>query len=150
MPEHPGSNPAVQLVERGQQEWLVGRDFRTMFADRFRSENHPFAALTSRSNATVALSTTPAQGPSLGGVMGSPAHALKPDKVKGNAKASDHADGGGALKPSADTSAIDDGDDGNENVPQLPRTKSQLTFLLEKDKRLEHHKAGRRQRGRES
>ena len=100
----------------------------------------------------MALSTTPAQGPSLGGVMESPPHGSKSDKGKGKgkAKASDHANERGTLKPTADTSAIDNEADGNENIPQLPRTKSQLTFLLEKDKRLEQQKAGRRQMGRES
>ena len=148
MPDQPDLNPAAHLVERGQLVQLVDRDFRIKFADKFRPENHPFAVLKSKSS--VGLSTTPAQGPSLGGVMESPAHELRPDKGKGKAKAADRDTDRDTLKPSAKTSGTDDKSDRNESTPQLPRTKSQLTFLLEKDKRLEQHKAARRQRGRES
>ncbi|MCJ1247571.1 hypothetical protein MMC30_004785 [Trapelia coarctata] len=122
----PGAGPESQAASGAQQDWLVDKDFRTRFLT---------GALASRSNSTVKLSTSLEAG----GTMTSSAYSPRIDKGKGKAKQIDKPE---QTKPTVvDSSATvhDDDDDDEEEeegiIMQLPRTKSQLTLLLEKDRR---------------
>jgi hypothetical protein len=115
---------------------IVEKDFRVAFAEKFRPENFPFPALTRRSNSTVALSTTLAGQ----GMMAMSDYASRIDKGKGKAKED--------IPPNRQSNSIIDVDGDNDEdapgPPQLPRTKSQLTMLLEKDKPNESEKGSKR------
>ena len=122
-----------QAAVEPQQDWLVEKDFRTRFLT---------GPLASRSNSTVKLSTSLEAG----GTMVSSAYNPRIDKGKGKEKDVDRPV---QKKPSiADSSAIvdddDDEDDDDEGITmQLPRTKSQLTLLLAKDRRNDNEKRSR-------
>jgi len=85
-----------------------------------------------------------------GGTMASSAYSPKPDQGKGKAKQMDTPEQTNPVI--SDTLAITDDDDDDEDdegiIMQLPRTKSQLTLLLEKDRRNENEKRSRDGRGR--
>lgn len=132
LPNVSGVASESQTAGGPQRDWLVDKDFRTRLLS---------GALASRSNSTVKLSTSLEAG----GTMASSAYNSRVDKGKGKAKQVDKPE---QTKPTiADTSPIDDDDDDDKGITmQLPRTKSQLTLLLEKDRRNENEKRNRHER----
>ena len=105
-------------------DWLVERDFRSKFLDRSRSDNRSAIA----------------PQPSHGILKGS--SGTGPGKGKGRLEASlQAAQRQNPAEP--DDSAIDDEED--PPLSMLPRTKSQLTLLLDKERRLEKKKNEQRE-----
>jgi hypothetical protein len=114
--------------------WVVDRDFRSKFVDQKKRQDH-FEDLVhqplAKTRSTVASTSTAAAGTLALGEL------LETTDLKGKGKARvSVVDEEVPLKPAAPsastTSAIDDGD---SPVSGLPRTKSQLTLLLERDRR---------------
>jgi hypothetical protein len=113
------------------QDWLVDRDFRTKFVDKVRGE-HPFAHLMSKSASATGI----ASSFQAGGMMAfGPAY----DAGRSTGKGKGRLVGGQDAEERPDNRRVarrpsqaveDDPADGH----LLPRTKSQLTMLLEKDR----------------
>ena len=132
--------------ERAHQDWLVDRDFRSKFVDRTRSsENHGLASLHTQRTKSSAAIATPASYQACGTIgFGEPPPGDPPGK--GKAKQGFKDDLVPLKAPGASSEAtVDDNDE--EDEPQvLPRTKSQLTLLLERDRRMtEHEKKKKKQ-----
>lgn len=113
----------------------MDRNFRSKFVDRFSAERQPLAPFPARTDASVRMSTS---------VQGHGSFDLEPrytSTEKGKGIAKQPATSASAKKSSgiAGRSAIADHEE--ESSQALPRTKSQLTLLLEKDRKGESEKS---------
>lgn len=123
--------------ERRHQDWLVDRDFRSKFVERTRpSESHGLASLhthrTKSSAAVAAPASYQAHGTmgfseqTPGGLLGKSKEKLTFTNKTVPVKAA-----------GASSEAIINNDDNDDHTPRaLSRTKSQLTLLLERDRRV--------------
>lgn len=119
------------------QDWLVDRDFRAKFVDRSHTSTLP----TNR--AAASSSSTPQPIPSQGDGSGQ-----AEGKGKGKTPSIDYIDSIVPLKPpGAESSAIEDDDEDEPSATVLPRTKSQLTLLVENERKRESEKRGKQRRG---
>ena len=136
LPDPPEISPKPEATEGSQQDWLVDRDFRTKFADRFRTDYQPLAPFTPRLNASTKVSTSFQPQ----GSFGMMAQASSTDKGKGRAQLVEMTAQTTARHPSPhNDSAIEDDEDEDLALP-LSRTKSQLTLLLRKDQQVKSSK----------
>lgn len=120
------------------QDWLVDRDFRAKFVDR----SHTSALSMSRAilPSSSTSQTIPSQADDVSRLDG---------KGKGKAKtpSTDYTDSIVPLKPpGAESSAIEDDDEDEPTSAVLPRTKSQLTLLVENERKRESEKRGKQKR----
>ena len=109
----------VETSEPSLQDWLVDRDFRSKFVDRSRNASQA----TSPSTQMSYMPTTVTRS------------SIVPQSVikgKGKATQADYTDEIVPLKPPYESSSAIASDD--EDPPILPRTKSQLTTLLQNEK----------------
>ncbi|MCJ1235848.1 hypothetical protein MMC14_003821 [Varicellaria rhodocarpa] len=109
----------VETSEPSLQDWLVDRDFRSKFVDRSR-------------NASQA--TSPSMQMSYMPTTGTRSSVVPQSLTKGKGKVTqaDYTDEIIPLKPPCESSSAIASDD--EDPPTLPRTKSQLTTLLQNEK----------------
>ena len=119
------------------QGWVVDRDFRSKFVDHQQHQDHFDEFIrqpSAKTPSTVASTSTAAAGTLAFGGLPDPKDA----KGKGKARVS-VVDEEVPLKPagpsSSSASAIDDADSPVSPASGLLRTKSQLTLLLERDRR---------------
>lgn len=112
------------------QDWLVDRDFRAKFVDRSLASTllaNPSIPASSSRNQSISSQDDDAS------------------QVKGKEKGK-MVDSNVAIKPpGAESSAIEDDEDEPTSVV-LPRTKSQLTLLVENERKRESEKKGKQRR----
>ena len=121
------------------QDWLVDKDFRTKFADKSRIEHHPFRGLHSIPPKSTAAVMAPASFQASGDIA---FENQMPTIAMGKMKQADFTDKLVPLKPPGASSSAMDNDDSPPSA--LPKTKSQLTLLLDRDSRSEHEKKVKR------
>ncbi|KAI9872964.1 MAG: hypothetical protein M1830_000988 [Pleopsidium flavum] len=139
-----GASSATEIAaERPPQDWLVDRDFRSKFVDR-RHQEHLTTYLT-RPVAKAAAAAAAAASFQATGMMDFSEHPPSTDKGKGKVEIV-------PLKPEVPSNSA--ATENNEVSPAapLPRSKSQLSLLLDRDRRLsEGNKRGHdRERHRKS
>ena len=120
---------------RPYQDWLVAKDFRVKFADKARVEPTPFTSVRS----IPTKSTTATMAPASFQASGNMAFGDPPSNVfKSKMRQSDFTVETLPLKPPGASGQ-------DQTQPSvLPRSKSQLTLLLERDKRSENEKKVKR------
>ena len=118
------------------QDWLVDRDFRAKFVDRSHTSALSMARATPSSSSTN--QPAPSEEEDFSGVDG---------KGKGKMPSAAYVDSIVPLKPpGAESSAIEDDDEDEPTATVLPRTKSQLTLLVENERKKESEKKGKQRR----
>ncbi|MCJ1473909.1 hypothetical protein MMC13_002565 [Lambiella insularis] len=135
LPGRVDPGPTKESQEKGQQEWLVDRDFRSKFFDRPKAEHQLFAPFPARTDTTLRMSTS---------VQGHGTFDLEPRDTsteKGKGKAKQPAATANSKMPSEIAGTSGTADAGAESIQELPRTKSHLTLLLEKDRKSENEKS---------
>lgn len=111
---------------------LVDRDFRSKFASRTQIDRHPFVSLPSVTRKSAAAATTFASQQASGSI-GFGQSKPHNGKAKRSVEFTDEII---PLKPPGASGLNEETEDRDEDeTPNLPRTKSELTLLLEKDKR---------------
>ncbi|MCJ1393381.1 hypothetical protein MMC18_006254 [Xylographa bjoerkii] len=140
LPTHSSSSATEHAGARdgAHQDWLVDPHFRAKFADRSRT----FASFPTRGDASTRMVT---------GVQAKGRFELGAEKGKGMAEADDDEEGRERREEQAVVDDDDDDDDDEDAIEdaeaapvvQLPRTKSQLTMLLERDRRADGGEAKR-------
>ena len=134
------SEPRTFNDEEPPPNWLVDKDFRRKFVDKAHSASGPLRSVAPKSTVATMI---PASFQASGKV--SFAEQL-PRSVKAKMKESSFTDEIVALKPPGEIYPAMTSEDSPSLV--LPRTKSQLTLLLEKDKRKGVEKRSKEREGR--
>lgn len=131
--------PANGRLKRDGQPWVVDHDFRSRFVDRSQHDKDKLSALLtnpgpSKTKATLASTSTAAMGTVGLGDDPSIIISIKSGKAK-MATVSDEVVPLKPEGPSAPPAPTGASSDAPPFVGPLARTKSQLTFLLERDRR---------------